>query len=106
MTIISNVVGFKRKCSFGRNRLKYASLEDSQLAEDFGISRCTSEIPGECCREDEMCKCDGEVLEIFPPQCSIEPTYCEPKGKLISYKRMCKMLCFSNILYPYHAKLN
>ena len=80
----SNVVGFKRKCNFGRNQLKYASPEDSQLAEDFGISKCTSEIPGECCREDEICKCEGEVLEIFPPQCTVEPTYCEPKGKLIS----------------------
>ena len=42
MTNFSYVVGFKRKCNFGRNQLKYANLEDSQLAEDFGIIKCTN----------------------------------------------------------------
>ena len=57
------------------------SSEDIELAEDFGVAPCTTDVDSQCCRQDEICKCKGEILEIFPVQCSIEPTYCEPRGK-------------------------
>ena len=79
----SKIDSLKRRCNFSRNQLKYASFEDSELAEDFGISTCAREETGECCRDNEMCRCNGQILDIFPPQCSIEPTYCEAKGNYI-----------------------
>ena len=60
------------------------SPEDVELAQDFGVTPCTTEVQGQCCKQDEVCKCRGDVLQIFPAQCSIEPTYCEPKGTSIT----------------------
>ena len=67
------------KCDYGRHHLESAP---SDILADLGVTKCNGEGTGGCCSLDEICKCNGAIQESFPLQCSIEPTYCEPNGKI------------------------